>query len=150
VPLSLRVSRLGGVMVSVLAIGPKVRGVKPARSDGLLRAIKICSTPYFGEVKPPAPCRKTLRRVKKSLGGMNKNTSRGQTRHFLRPFLLLTTRWLLVGLPESCGGRRRSFSLSILFHHISPRSYITWGSVFQTFRIADHFISGRRTLGPPS
>jgi hypothetical protein len=30
----------GGVMVSVLSIGPKVRGFKPGRSDGFLRAIK--------------------------------------------------------------------------------------------------------------
>jgi hypothetical protein len=45
-------SRLGGVVVSVLAILPKVRGFKPGRNDGLLRAIKIRSTPSFGgEVK---------------------------------------------------------------------------------------------------
>jgi hypothetical protein len=50
---------LGGVMVIVLAIGPKVRGVKPGRSYGFLRAIKIHSTPLFGgEVKPSAPYRK--------------------------------------------------------------------------------------------
>jgi hypothetical protein len=36
-------------MVSVLAIGPKVSGFKPGRGDGLLRPIKICSTPSFGE-----------------------------------------------------------------------------------------------------
>jgi hypothetical protein len=42
-------------MVSVLATGPKVHGFKPGRGDGLLRAIKICSTPFFGEeVKPKA------------------------------------------------------------------------------------------------
>jgi hypothetical protein len=49
-------------MVSVLAIGPKVRRFKP------LRAIKIRSTPSFGwEAKPEAPCREILRNVKKSL-----------------------------------------------------------------------------------
>jgi hypothetical protein len=52
-------------MVSVLAIGPKVRGFKPGRDDEFSRAIKIRSTPSFGwEVKPPAPCRKILRHVK--------------------------------------------------------------------------------------
>jgi hypothetical protein len=36
-----RIVILCGVMVSVLAIGPKVRGFKPGRGDGFLRAIKI-------------------------------------------------------------------------------------------------------------
>jgi hypothetical protein len=35
-------------MVRVLAIGPKVRGFRPGRGDGLLRAIKIRSTSSFG------------------------------------------------------------------------------------------------------
>jgi hypothetical protein len=39
---------LGDVMVSVLATGPKVLGIKPSQSDGLLRMIKIHSTPSFG------------------------------------------------------------------------------------------------------
>jgi hypothetical protein len=43
-------SRLGVVMVSVLAIGPKVRGFKPGRGG-------------WG-VKPEVPCRKILRYVK--------------------------------------------------------------------------------------
>jgi hypothetical protein len=55
-------------MVSVLAIGPKGRGLKPDRGDGFLRAIKIRSTPSFGwEVKREAPCRNMLRHVKDSL-----------------------------------------------------------------------------------
>jgi hypothetical protein len=32
-------SSLGGVFVSMLAIGPKARGFKPGRGDGFLRAI---------------------------------------------------------------------------------------------------------------
>jgi hypothetical protein len=61
-------SRLGGVVASVLAAGPKGRGLKPGSSDGFLRAIKIRSTPSFGwEVKPEAPCRKILRHVKNLL-----------------------------------------------------------------------------------
>jgi hypothetical protein len=43
---------LGGLVVSVLATGPKVR-------DGFLRVIKIRSTTSFGgEVKPSVPCRR--------------------------------------------------------------------------------------------
>jgi hypothetical protein len=43
-------SLLGGVMVSVLVIGPKVCGFKPGGGDGFLREIKIRSTPSFGVV----------------------------------------------------------------------------------------------------
>jgi hypothetical protein len=46
---------LAGVVVSVLATGPKVRGFKPGRGWG----DKIHSTPSFGgEVKPSVPCRR--------------------------------------------------------------------------------------------
>jgi hypothetical protein len=40
-------SRLGcvGLMLSMLATGPKVRGFKPCQGDGFLKAIKIHSTP---------------------------------------------------------------------------------------------------------
>jgi hypothetical protein len=49
-------SLLGGVVVSVLATGPKGRGFKPDRGDGFLRAIKIHNTPSFGwEIKPEVP-----------------------------------------------------------------------------------------------
>jgi hypothetical protein len=66
---SKQVCRLGGVVVSVLAIGPKDRGLKPGRGDGFLRATKIRSTPSFGwEVKPEVACRKILRHVKDPLG----------------------------------------------------------------------------------
>jgi hypothetical protein len=37
--------RLGGVVVSVLATGPKGCGFKPGQGDGFLRVIKIRSTP---------------------------------------------------------------------------------------------------------
>jgi hypothetical protein len=58
-------SRLSGLVVSVLATGPKGRGFKPGRGDGFLRVIKILRTYSFGwEVKPEAPCRKILRHVK--------------------------------------------------------------------------------------
>jgi hypothetical protein len=62
-------------MVSVLVNGPMVRGFKPGRGRGILRAIKIHSKPSFGEeVKPDAPCLKVLRHVKNQLGSVNKNT----------------------------------------------------------------------------
>jgi hypothetical protein len=38
-------SRLGGVVVRVLATGPKGCGFEPGQGDGVLRAIKIRSTP---------------------------------------------------------------------------------------------------------
>jgi hypothetical protein len=62
------VSHLGGVVVSVLATGPKDRGFKPSLSDGFLRVIKTCSTPSFRwEVKAEAPCHKILEHVKDPL-----------------------------------------------------------------------------------
>jgi hypothetical protein len=60
-------SRLGGVVVSVLAIVPKDRGFKTGRGDALLSAIKILNTPSFGwEVNPEVPC-KILWHVKNPL-----------------------------------------------------------------------------------
>jgi hypothetical protein len=57
--------RLVGVVVSVLATGPKGRGFEPGQGVGFLRAIKIRSTSSFGwEVKPEFPCLKILQRVK--------------------------------------------------------------------------------------
>jgi hypothetical protein len=56
-------------MVSVLAIGPKVRGFKPGRSDVFLRATEIHNTPSFGgEVKTETPCRKIILHVKEMYG----------------------------------------------------------------------------------
>jgi hypothetical protein len=40
-------SRLGGIVVTVLATGPKGRGFKLSRNDVLLRSIKIRSTSSF-------------------------------------------------------------------------------------------------------
>jgi hypothetical protein len=45
----------------VLATGPKGRGFETGRWDGILRAIKMGSILSFGwELKPEAPCHKTL------------------------------------------------------------------------------------------
>jgi hypothetical protein len=38
-------------MVSMLAIGPKVLGLKTGGGDGYLRAMKIRSTPFFSKGK---------------------------------------------------------------------------------------------------
>jgi hypothetical protein len=52
-------------VVSVLATGPKGRGLEPGQGDGFLIAIKIRNTACFGwEVKPEVPCRTILRHVK--------------------------------------------------------------------------------------
>jgi hypothetical protein len=59
--------RLGGVLVSVLATGPKSRRFELGRGDGFLKAIKIRSTPSLGwKVKPDVPCSKILRYFKDS------------------------------------------------------------------------------------
>jgi hypothetical protein len=64
-------------MVSVLAIGPKVRGFKPNHDDGFLRATKICNTPSFGgEVKPLGPGRKNLRYVRTHFEVLKKTVRR--------------------------------------------------------------------------
>jgi hypothetical protein len=55
-------------MVSVLAIRTNVRGFKPGRGDGYLRAIRDRKKPSFGgEVKPEAPHRTIKRHVKNHL-----------------------------------------------------------------------------------
>jgi hypothetical protein len=52
-------------MVSVLAIGSKVHGIKTSRRNGFLRMIKIRSTPTFGVgIKTKALCLNILRHVK--------------------------------------------------------------------------------------
>jgi hypothetical protein len=52
-------SGFGGLEVSVLAFGTRVRGFKAGLSRRIFRAKKILSTPSFGgEVKPSVPCRK--------------------------------------------------------------------------------------------
>jgi hypothetical protein len=59
-----RVVTLGGLLVIVLAIGPKVHTFKPSRGRWILRWIKIRNTSFRGEVMPVVPCRNILQRVK--------------------------------------------------------------------------------------
>jgi hypothetical protein len=64
-------------VVSMLDIGPKVRGFKPGRGRWIFKGEKIRSTPSFGsEVKPPTPYRKIF--------GMLKIPSKYEQRKFVR------------------------------------------------------------------
>jgi hypothetical protein len=54
---------LGGVVASVLAIGPKVRGFKHERGRCHFKSYKIL-TFLGGEVMPSVPCRKSSRLLK--------------------------------------------------------------------------------------
>jgi hypothetical protein len=96
-------SRIGGVVVSVLATGPKGSRLYPGQGDGFLRAIKIQSTPSFGlEVKPEVPCRKILRHVKDLL---KSHGDRYTKFSFPSSILLLAPKIsLLTGPPNSIGG----------------------------------------------
>jgi hypothetical protein len=59
---------VGGVMVIVLATGPKVRGFKPGRKRCFFKGEKIRSTSFGGEVKPSVSCRKILRHAEEHCG----------------------------------------------------------------------------------
>jgi hypothetical protein len=50
---------IGGVMVIVIAVGPKVRAFKPSRQRRIFKG----TTSFRGEVQQLAPCRKNLRHV---------------------------------------------------------------------------------------
>jgi hypothetical protein len=107
-------------MVSVLATRPKVRGIKPGRDDGFLRAIKIRSTLSFGEkVKPEAPCRKILRHVKNHLQMRTKILRKTE---FIIPFArssCLLPDGLLVEWRESSDGQ-----ISFPVYFIPPLFYM--------------------------
>jgi hypothetical protein len=101
------VRRLGDVVVSVLAIGPKGRGFNPGRGDGFLRAIQIRSTPSFGrEVKPEVPCRKIILHVKLSVD-VSKILNTQNSHSFVNSSYSLQVS-LLVGLPASSGRQVRN------------------------------------------
>jgi hypothetical protein len=92
-------------MVSVLAIGFKVRMFKPGRCDGFLNKMKIRSmTSIGGEVKPSTPCRKILRQVKnpycmKEILLVDKSHG-----YFSPSFSCFATRCLCWFMPESSTG----------------------------------------------
>jgi hypothetical protein len=113
-----------GVMLSVLASGPKVRGFKLGLGDVILRAIKIRSTPSFGgEVKPSDQCQ--------DFSACRKITSKCEQRYFGRPnssfpspFLLICYRlcWLDCQWPlvDESVSPCRYHSTMVLHAHISP------------------------------
>jgi hypothetical protein len=79
---------LGGLVVSVLAIQPKVRGFKPCRERWTFNGDKNPKHYLFGgEVKPSAPCRKILRHVKETLRAWQEIFRRQNSRQFLAKFL---------------------------------------------------------------
>jgi hypothetical protein len=114
---------LGDLVVSVLAIGLKVRRFKPCREQSVLRAIRIRSTTFFGrDEKPSVPCRKTLRHDPYEY---KRDTSYAK---FIIPFgmflLLSSYMTVLVELIESSSGRITSFtckyhSAAALHAHVS-------------------------------
>jgi hypothetical protein len=62
---------LSGLVVIMLAIGPKIHGFKPSRGRWIFKVIKVNSTTSFGgEVKPLIPCR-----ILKIPTGIKKDTS---------------------------------------------------------------------------
>jgi hypothetical protein len=78
---------LGGVMVTVLATLPKVRGFKPDWGRWIFKGEIIRSkTSFRGEVKPPEPCFKILRHVKDPLR-FDSHSYRQNTRTFLAKLL---------------------------------------------------------------
>jgi hypothetical protein len=55
---------LDGLVVACLPLDQRFVGSNPAKEDGFLRVIKICSTTSFGgEEKPSMPCHKILQHV---------------------------------------------------------------------------------------
>jgi hypothetical protein len=61
---NVREAALGGLVVIVLAIGPKVHGFKPGRGRHIFKGDKIRRTTVFGgQVQPSVPC-KIMRHVK--------------------------------------------------------------------------------------
>jgi hypothetical protein len=119
--------RLGGVMGRVLDIGPKFQRVQIRPGDRFLRVIKVHSTPSIGgKVMTWVPCWNTWRYVKQHLQVWT-DERRKANYSFLSPISPACYKiTVLIGLPETSGGRVRSFLLSTsAFQHGSPCSYIT-------------------------
>jgi hypothetical protein len=116
---------LGGVMVSVLAIGPTLCIFKPRRRRYIFKGEKSPVRLYSEGKKSPRPW------VVRFYGTFKIPLKYGQ-RHFVKPNLsfplqyLLLYYWIimLIGLPESAGGQIRNspcrhHSTMILHPHIS-------------------------------
>jgi hypothetical protein len=77
-------------MISVLAIGPKVRGFNPGRGQWIFNGDKNPQHAFrrIGS-KVVGPMSFSFTACLRSLRSLNKDTSLGQIRNFLRQFLLL-------------------------------------------------------------
>jgi hypothetical protein len=118
---------LSDVVGSMLAIGPKVYGLKAGWGRWIFKGNKNLQHPSFrGAIKPLAPCCKILQHVKEPLEVWTKILHKAKLIIFFASSSCCANRWLLVQLPESSVGQI-SFSLSISFHHGSACSYITRG-----------------------
>jgi hypothetical protein len=96
---------LCGVVVSALAVGPKVRGFTPGRIRWIFNNVKIRSTnSFWGEIKPSFPCRNTLRHVKDPYRYENKYFVRKIHGHFSPNVSSFATRRLSRSLPEISDG----------------------------------------------
>jgi hypothetical protein len=114
-------------MVSVLAIRPKVCGLKPGQGNGFLRVIKVCSTPSFrGEVKPEAPCRKVLWHEKYHLQVWTEILNKAKFSSHLPIPPACYQMSLLVGLLESSGGQIRVFPVNIMPPWFTMLIYHLW------------------------
>jgi hypothetical protein len=90
---------LDGLVVNVLATVPKVRRYNSDQRRWILKAIKICSTTFFGrKVKLSILCRKTVRRVKDPYS-IKRDTCRQSSWTLLAKFLPAS----LLDVSESSG-----------------------------------------------
>jgi hypothetical protein len=123
---------LGGVVVTVLATGPKSRGFKPGRGDGFLRAIKI-------------PQRNFLR-----MG------SKAERSHVARFYAMLKIRWRIsdTDMQNSHSFVQSSYSLPDVSACKTARE-LWWttqefspGGIITTMAVHAHISPGGWTIGP--
>jgi hypothetical protein len=119
---------LRGVVVSVLVIRFKIRGFRPCRGEGFLRAIKIRNTPSLWGGLAGDPMSQDFTACKNHLQVLTKILHEASLSFLSSIPFACYHMTLLVGLPESSGGRVRRFPLSTLsFQHGPQCSCITWG-----------------------
>jgi hypothetical protein len=120
----MEISHLGGVMVSMLAIGPKVCMFRLDQGSGFLRAIKIHTMPSFGgEVKPEVPCHKILWYVKITCKYEQKCLARPNSSFpsSVPPAFYQITGRIARGLVDESGiFLCQNHSIMVLDAHISP------------------------------
>jgi hypothetical protein len=88
---------LGSVLINVLSIGLKVRGLKPGRGRWILKGDKIRCTIFFRrEIKPSVLYREILGHVKNPYRYENRYFIGKIQGHFSPSFSCFATRCLLV------------------------------------------------------